>query len=289
MLYNNSVYALMVSYCGGSNIVNSINSLVDQVNRVVIIDNGSDIASLEILRELKNKDLITLIELGENFGVGYALNCGVNYAKSKSVDWILTLDQDSFLDHNMVSKMLSFRELNSDKAIFSIAPYILFSEEDLPHDYLTIKTPFVITSGHLLSMSIFNEVGYFNDKLFIDGIDFDFCYRLILKNISTYKVSGAFLRHSLGDFKNINFYFLSFNLIVHSPLRRYYLFRNHLYLFFRYFFKLPLQITKKSVFEFILILQILIFEQRKLQNMKMIILGFIDFFRGIYGKFPHKL
>jgi rhamnosyltransferase len=287
----NGVYAIIISYFGKTDVIKCIYALKDQLEAVVVIDNGSDANSLELLRDLELKKIIFLIELGANYGVGYALNRGISYAKSQLATSILTMDQDSIADENMVSTMLNFKKESFRSDIVATSPYLLLSGVKKINQKMleTSKVDFAITSGNLLPISIFDNIGFFDENLFIDGVDFDFCYRLKLKGIKLYKVSGAVLHHNLGEIVSFKLPFYSFDITIHGPTRRYYLFRNHLYLISRYFMQLPIPLIKKSAYEFLLLTQILLFEKSKINNIKMIYLGAVDFLKGVEGRFSHKL
>ena len=77
-------------------------------------------------------------------------------------------------------------------------------------------------------MDIFKKVGYFDESLFIDMADTDFCMRLYENNIKMIKVKSVVLYHSLGEARRLKNGFLSFNITNHSPLRGYYMIRNRL-------------------------------------------------------------
>lgn len=72
----------------------NIESICKQVDKVILIDNGSDnIREIEdLIKEYLN---CILLKNGENMGIAYALNQILKYAYENDVKWFLTLDQDS--------------------------------------------------------------------------------------------------------------------------------------------------------------------------------------------------
>lgn len=58
---------------------------------IIVVDDGSDDGTYEILQAYEHADQITLIRLSQNQGVSHARNIGVARAKS---DWIALLDSD---------------------------------------------------------------------------------------------------------------------------------------------------------------------------------------------------
>ena len=90
-----SIYAIIVSYEPNSSLIRLYESIKNQVDEIVIIDNNSrNTESIHILKELENQN-ISVIYNKENSGIATALNQGVKIAIDKKYKCILTLDQDS--------------------------------------------------------------------------------------------------------------------------------------------------------------------------------------------------
>ena len=80
----------------------NIESICKQVDKVILIDNGSDnIREIEdLIKEYLN---CILLKNGENMGIAYALNQILKYAYENDVKWFLTLDQDSVCSRNLIN------------------------------------------------------------------------------------------------------------------------------------------------------------------------------------------
>jgi len=92
----------------------------------------------------------------------------------------------------------------------------------------------LITSGSLLNLSLFKKLGGFDEELFIDLVDNEYCLRARLQDFSIIQFSNIYLAHRLGT-EVVNSSIKSLFLIrkkkeVHSPLRCYYMYRNMLYI-----------------------------------------------------------
>jgi rhamnosyltransferase len=83
-----------------------------------------------------------------------------------------------------------------------------------------------ITSGNLVKISVFKEVNYFEDKLFIDSVDFDFCFKLKEKGYILIEATSAKLLHSCGSAAEKRLLFFKTGYTNHNYLRRYYTTRN---------------------------------------------------------------
>ena len=284
------VAAIIVSYNPDSNLFDSINLLLNQVEKVIIVDNGSKEKYVKYIKSI-NEDKIEIILNKENLGVATALNIGVRKALENGYEWILTMDQDSKASPDMVKKMFNvYNSINREerKDILSIFPNFVderiqsIEENSNMNSYEYVDAD--ITSGNLLRKEVFEKVGFFDDSLFIDLVDTDFCMRLNEKGIKMIKIRDAVLYHSLGESKTIKGILGSFNTSNHSALRRYYMTRNRFYTWEKYKDLNSFTLNRdKKLFkkEFI---KIILGEKDKINKIKMVLRGYKDYKKGIKGK-----
>ena len=76
----NSVAAVIITYNVENDFRQRINKLKGKVDEIVVVDNGSKIETINMLKELENE--ITLIYLEDNKGIAYALNKGLQCVKT---------------------------------------------------------------------------------------------------------------------------------------------------------------------------------------------------------------
>lgn len=284
------VAAIIVSYNPDSNLFDSINLLLNQVEKVIIVDNGSKEKYVKYIKSI-NEDKIEIILNKENLGVATALNIGVRKALENGYEWILTMDQDSKASPDMVKKMFNvYNSINREerKDILSIFPNFVderiqsIEENSNMNSYEYVDAD--ITSGNLLRKEVFEKVGFFDDSLFIDLVDTDFCMRLNEKGIKMIKIRDAVLYHSLGESKTIKWILGSFNTSNHSALRRYYMTRNRFYIWEKYKGLNSFTLNRdKKLFkkEFV---KIILGEKDKVNKIKMVLRGYKDYKKGIKGK-----
>jgi rhamnosyltransferase len=275
----NEIIAVVVSFNGGLKTIAAVKKLSNLLPRVLVVDNGSFREDIELIVALEN-DNIVLIELGNNYGIGYALNIGVEYAVRNGYKWLVTMDQDSIVDDDFIWSFIKFQREN--QAVISMVPNIKLNIND-KYRSKNEEVEYAITSGHVVSVSIFDRVGYYNESLFIDGVDFDFCLRLGQHKIKTYCVFEAQMKHELGvphKKKSLIARFYS----DHSPLRRYYIYRNFVYLVRQYWSTNPVFIVKFLVAHIMLFLAIILYEKKIKASVKAIYYGLCDGLRGRYGK-----
>ena len=284
------VAAIIVSYNPDSNLFDSINLLLNQVEKVIIVDNGSKEKYVKYIKSI-NEDKIEIILNKENLGIATALNIGVRKALENGYEWILTMDQDSKASSDMVKKMFNvYNSINREerKDILSIFPNFVderiqsIEENSNMNSYEYVDAD--ITSGNLLRKEVFEKVGFFDDSLFIDLVDTDFCMRLNEKGIKMIKIRDAVLYHSLGESKTIKGILGSFNTSNHSALRRYYMTRNRFYIWEKYKGLNSFTLNRdKKLFkkEFV---KIILGEKDKVNKIKMVLRGYKDYKKGIKGK-----
>lgn len=266
----------------------NINAIEPQVEHLIIVDNGSK--NINLISRIKGecKIKIDLIENKENIGIASALNQALDYAYKNNFDWILTLDQDSICEINMISEMKSQYEKEDNKNIALIAPNIL--DENITLKPQDIKegieyTGPVITSGSLTKTNIAKNIGGFVDKLFIDQVDFDFCLRLKDSGADILKVNRAIIYHQLGEISEHKLFGKTITTTNHSPIRRYYYYRNLIYMYEHHkenhkeWINLEIKHAIKNI------PRIILFEKNKTDQIKSITKGILDAKKGKYGQF----
>ena len=287
------VAAIIVSYNPDKNLLDSVNLLISQVEKIIIVDNGSIEEKRKDISSIKDIDneRIEVIFNEENLGIATALNIGVREALKQGFNWILTMDQDSKASKDMVEKMFEvYNNIDEKerKSILSIFPNFVderiqsIEENSVMNTYEYVDAD--ITSGNLVKAEVFDKVGFFDDSLFIDLVDTDFCMRLNEKNIKMIKVRDAILYHSLGESQSVKSIFGKFNTSNHSALRRYYMTRNRFYIWEKYKDLNSFTLNRdKKLFkkEFI---KIILGEKDKVNKIKMVFKRYKDYKKGIRGK-----
>lgn len=270
------VFATVVTFNGGEGIKETILALHNVVDYIYIVDNCSDLETRKVLLELNKLESVAICFLEENMGIGAALNIALNKAKELNFEWFLSMDQDSVFRSGFLDSFSDFVQKNPKALIMTPAINGGFSERN---EIQIVE--YAITSGNLVHMSVFEKIGNYNEWLFIDGVDFEFSLRARHFGFNIYRVGDAFLEHALGD--GVVKYLSRFHS-YHSPLRRYYIFRNHFYLFKLFFKYYPFLLIKMSVSRFIYIFTIIVFGRKRISSLGKVFLGVSHFIIGKVGK-----
>jgi rhamnosyltransferase len=266
------VLAVVVSYNGLQKTRQTVEALRRQVGHVHIVDNGSDAESLGVLDSLEHEPAVTVERLGENRGIGYALNRGVQRARQMGCSWLLTMDQDSVVDGSLIEAYRAAVE--EDPARVCLAPRITTSSRR--KDAGGGEISYAITSGNLVRVSLFDQIGLYDEGFFVDCIDFDFCLRLRRASYAIHRVPAALMQHQLGDTVDLPQAVRKY-YARHSPVRRYYMYRNFMYMTERYLFEFPGFIVKLGLSQMLFLLVIGFLDSSPFANYRAIARGLWDY------------
>ena len=292
-----NVCAVIVTYHPDDNLRNSLSCVAQQVAKVVIVDNGSPAETVASLQKLATRHSAHLIANNDNRGVATALNQGVERAKSQGYRWALTLDQDTMPLPTMVRdligiyKQCDFREsigiIGANYRNATTATASLTAERF--KGKLWLERTAVITSGSLLSLAAFEDVGPFRDEFFIDFVDDEYCLRLRSRNYRILISREPLMTHALGVYTPVRLLRWTAAYSNHAPLRRYYSTRNRLALLREYGVREPrwaLDRLRRLVQE---VLFIALFEPSKKKKLWAMTWGLRHFLRGRSGKWEGRI
>lgn len=250
----------------------NLTAIVPQVNLVILVDNHSD--NLPAIRELiSSMHNVHLIQNSQNKGIAYALNQILQYSDSISAEWVLTLDQDSVVPTNLISEYMKFMDyphVGLLTCIIEDRNIGVLGDAINNKDTIT-ELGECITSASLINIKIAMIIGGFDEMLFIDSVDHDFCIRLRLEGYSILRVNSARLLHEVGHSRIVNLCGQKNIIYNHSPFRHYYIVRNKIILgrkFNQRFFY-----TRKAVKHMLLVA---IYETSKLKKIASMIKGLYD-------------
>ena len=159
------VAAVIVTYGPDDGFAARLARTAGQVGRVIVVDNHTDESVRRVLRGLA-APRIEVIENPRNLGIGAALNQGVRRAAALGCAWVLTLDQDSEVDADLIQGLgavyagcpfLEQVALVSANARSKHSGQIAVRCPSPAVAYVEAKTP--ITSGSLLRVAAYAAAG----------------------------------------------------------------------------------------------------------------------------------
>ncbi len=274
------LHGVVVLYNPNEYILENIKTYIDQIEILYLIDN-SDKKNNKLIDKIKNiSQKCKYIDNGVNKGIAYALNLAAKQGIENKADWLLTMDQDSRFKENDLTNLIKFIIENDTKNIGIISPFHGNTELNMNFD----EDKITMTSGNLLNLDVFNKVGIFLEKLFIDSVDTEYCLRLYEKGYYIKRISSVLLNHNLGEIKSYELLGKKYLSTNHAAIRRYYIMRNRLYIWNKYKDVLPSFIKKDKKNSIKEIIKIILFEDNKVSKILYTLKGYVDYKRNKFGK-----
>ena len=253
----------------------NISAVIVQCTHIYLVDNGSN--NTDEVKELLNQynqSKISILCNTENQGIAKALNQLTAAAQKGGFEWILTLDQDSVAPSNIAEE---FEKYTNNLNAGMLCPVICDRNKgvvvEAKDGYKEIDE--CITSGSLLNIKAWSEIGGFDESMFIDGVDFDICYRLRKSGYKILCIQSVVLLHELGRIEYHRFLFWKVLVKNHSAFRKFYIARNTVYLAR----KEHTNIVKAILQNIKLFLIVVCYEDDKWKKSKKILQGTMDGFK----------
>ena len=225
------VCAVLVTYHPDAQLAARVAAIAAQVDAVVIVDNGSAEPALARLRRLALEPAVTVIENGVNLGVAVALNRGVRQAAARGFDWVVTFDQDSGVEPDLVEVLFAVRAAHPNPERLAIvgAGFVEFTGSAAPaaagpQEWEDVES--VITSGSLFAVAMYQRIGPFRDDFFIDYVDTEFCFRARALGYQVVRTRRALMSHEIGAPTRHRLLGSGKWTTNHPADRRYYIARN---------------------------------------------------------------
>jgi len=295
------IAAIIVTYNPDIEILQQqVEILLSQVQIIVYVDNASLNASrINDFISLIDKERvqIILIENEDNKGLGFAQNRGIEAALAEQATQILLLDDDSVIEEHFIDNLLHAKGDLTERGIkvgaigptyynkdsgeqYPITKYVgPFIDRRLPKE-TSVEASFLIASGCLIESSVIEEVGLLNEDFFIDYIDVEWSFRAISMGYKLYATPHAKMNHIIGE-KRVSIFGRKISL--HSPLRKYYLFRNSVFMI-----KCPYISTgykiRELIFNGLRLVVFLLLSNEKKKYFKYSVMGYWDGLRNKKGK-----
>ncbi|XGV98772.1 MAG: glycosyltransferase family 2 protein [Leptolyngbya sp. BL-A-14] len=217
------------------------------LKQIIIVDNSPQ--PLELSDGNRADERIEIWHHPENIGIAGGMAEAVQWAVEQGYDFLWTFDQDSAPAGDCLETLLNaYAELATvDYAIGMIAPTAMDARTGqivkpslflgdrfrgfLPdNSTISYECDAPITSGALVWLKTVDRVQPPDSGLFIDGIDLDYGLRLRQAGFHNVVVPDAAMYHRFGEPFQVELFGRKKAFQLYSPLRYYYICRNHTYL-----------------------------------------------------------
>lgn len=239
---NADVCAVMVTYNPEPSFEQNVRALLPQVGKLIVVDNQSAAAGQSVVAQTAAACEVEVIWNQQNRGIAAGLNAGIDRALATGTySWIATFDQDSRVPPDYVAAILEAYSACPFRDEVAIVAANYNQIQDCDDNPIPIRKGFVfreiksaITSGSFVKSTVFGICGRYDESLFMDYVDHEFCLRLRKHGFRIIQAGNAVLEHRLGSPTLHRFLWKRFLSTNHSPGRRYHNARNRLVVYRRY-------------------------------------------------------
>ena len=272
--------ATVIWYNPDNENINNIKTYINYVEKIYIIDNSMK-NNMKLSSSLNN-DKIEYVYNNKNLGIAKALNLACEKAINDGFEWILTMDQDSSFDSDGIKKYFeTFDNMEKENiGIFSPRHILKNDTKEFDESSDFLEVDHVMTSGNLLNLKIWEEIGRFDENLFIDEVDSEICFRIIENGYKVIQLNKIRMFHELGNLEKKNFFTRKISVLNHNHIRKYYIMRNKFYMLKKYK-KYRLRYIYYILNDFF---KVIFYEKDKLRKLKYMFKGIADFMKRKMGE-----
>jgi rhamnosyltransferase len=300
-LHSSGVCGIVVIYNPPKSLSVTVERLARQVPNIVLVDNYLKPVFKRQLDRLASKR-VEVLQKPRNLGIAAALNQGLQRAVDLDNAWAITLDQDGRPAADMIARLCAaYREMKDPERIAILAPGIFNRGLDKSTYYLRPRFgPFyerercdggilesfsaVITSGSMINLRVFQELGGYREDFFMDFVDTEYCLRARKSGYKIAVACGARLEHVLGKRREVRVIGLRLYPTFHPPQRWYTISRNRVVMMRMHALRFPHWFTYEIAASLFTLVRRLLAEDERPAKLRAVWRGFLDGLRGKTGQ-----
>lgn len=266
-----------------------VRDIAEQVDKVYICDN-SPFSNQQMFAQINVWEKLHYTCFYENLG----LSCAFNRILKDSAlwnedDYIFFFDQDSQISEQHIEKMIAtYEDLRGcGYPIGCLGPVYFNTSNNLLEipkakrilQNQTYEVSGIITSSMLCVYRDLENIGFWNEDVFLDMADWDICWRMQAAGKICCMTENTVLRHSVGSGeKKVG----PLRLRIGQPFREYYQMRDGFYLFCKKYAPVKFRIRYLAML-FIRSPLHLLFLEGKRERFRYICKGLADYIKGKKG------
>lgn len=277
------VAGVVILYHPDEKVVENIRSYYNALDRLFVVDNTPSGCKPHIQNKIEELPNVAWISNQQNRGIAEPLNDVLAKVDGRFF-WLLTMDQDSsFLDGQAEVYIKACSKFYSNhKDVWGFTPNLCADTRKSEEENSTFQeVNLCITSGNFLRVDVAVQANGWDETLFIDEVDSDFCLRLAQSGGRLFRYNPYVLQHQLGEKKEAkvlgHHLFFYYN---HNYVRLYYMFRNSLYVAKKH----PSYRRERRIAIAKEFLKIILAEKDKWRKVKYILKGIMDYRGNRMGK-----
>ena len=163
----------IVTYHPDESLVKRIDQMIDLGFRVYVFDNSP--ADEKYTKAIKNDTNICYLTAGKNVGIGYSLATLCATAHAHGYQRLLFLDQDTGISARTLEFIEAYPK-SLPAATQQQYAALVFNGNPAPNHCIT-EVRLAISSGSLFNLSALRNIGWHNEKYFVDCVDYELCVR----------------------------------------------------------------------------------------------------------------
>lgn len=271
------IAGVTVIYNPDNKVIKNICTYVNLLEELFVIDNSESI-DYDIINDIKKINGVQYIWMKGNQGIASALNCGIYECIEKNYDWVLTMDQDSQFNNNLLAIYRNYLDDKDTSSIAILSPQYMTPRSDAKYKKGQDELYWTMQSANLLNLKVMKKIGFYDEKYFIDCVDYEYCLRAKRNGYKIIRCNKAILIHNPGITKYKKILGINIKYGYASPVRIYYQIRNALYMYKKYGNIRSLCIVA------IKLLKIILFYDNKKEFFTFAIRGISDYKNNVCGK-----
>lgn len=147
--------------------------MVDLGFQVYVFDNSP--FGVQLSRPIQNNSNICYLTAGKNVGIGYSLSTLCATAYAHGYPHLLFLDQDTGISGQTLEFIEAFPQSLPTDIQPQYAALVFSGHKGANHSVQEVRL--AISSGSLFNLAALQQIGWHNEKYFVDCVDYEFCVR----------------------------------------------------------------------------------------------------------------
>lgn len=173
-LINRAYYAIgLVLFHPEESLLIRVDQMVALGFRIYVFDNSPFIGQYSSV--IQDNPNIYYLTSGKNVGIGYALSTICATAYSHGYQRLLFLDQDTGISRQTLEFIETYPKSLPTDTQHQYAAMVFSGQRADYHSLQEVRL--AISSGSLFNLSALQQIGWHNEKYFVDCVDYEFCLR----------------------------------------------------------------------------------------------------------------
>jgi rhamnosyltransferase len=233
---------VIVTFYPDADLDHRVQAIAREVDRLLVVDNSADASVTVKLRETVALYGGSLVAMPTNVGLGRALNYAFSQVAADGYEWAVAFDQDSTPQAGFTAALHKAAAAHSGAAVVGANWFdearpgtpsrhlhagvfpLFFRRGPAEQDLSDITC--VITSGTLFDLRVWRTLGGFDERLFLDLVDTEYCLRARRADYQITVAAAARMTHRRGSKQPVRLLGRTWWPAFMPPSRLYYLFRN---------------------------------------------------------------